>query len=108
MSNKIETDLFCLHCDRETLHTIGYSGRYLHKIRCEECGTEIAIDRKRILETYTADTLDRILTKPHRVTEEMRKDLTIFITSLPIRIMTKPIRLAKELMDVVGSTPEDD
>jgi hypothetical protein len=45
--------------------------------------------------------LDRILTKPHRITEEMRKDLTIFITSLPIRIMTKPIRLARELMDVV-------
>lgn len=101
MPSKIQTDLFCLHCEKETLHTISYSGRYLHRIKCEQCGTEIALDRKRILETYTAETLDRILTKPHRVTEEMRKDLTHFITSLPIRIMTKPIRLAKEFMDVV-------
>ncbi len=101
MSNEVKTVLFCLHCERETPHTIIYSGKYLHKIKCEKCGTHIAIDRKRILETYTADTLDRILTKPQRLTEEMRKDLTIFITSLPIRIITKPIRLAKELIDVV-------
>jgi len=101
MSNKIETELFCLHCDKETLHMITYSGKYLHRIRCKECGTEISLDRKRILESYTADTLDRILTKPHRMTEEMRKDLTSFITSLPVRIVTKPIRLAKEFIDTV-------
>ncbi len=101
MSNKIETELFCLHCDKETLHTITYSGKYLHRIKCEKCGTEIALDRRRILETYTADTLDRILTKPHRLTEEMRKDLTSLITSLPLRIITKPIRLAKEFIDTV-------
>ena len=101
MSNKIKTELFCLHCDEETLHTITYSGKYLHKIRCGKCGTEVSLDRKRILETYTVDTIDRILTKPHRVTEEMREDLTTFITSLPIRILTKPIRLAKEFIDIV-------
>ena len=101
MSSKVKTELFCLHCDKETIHTITYSGRYLHKIKCEKCGTEIALDRRRILETYTADTLDRIFTKPHRLTEEMRKDLTVFITSLPIRIITKPIRMAKEIIDIV-------
>ena len=101
MSSKIETALFCLHCDKETSHTIIYSGRYLHRIKCEKCGTEIELDRKRILETYTADTLERILTKPHRLTEEMRKNLTSFITSLPIRIITKPIRMAKEFIDTI-------
>ena len=101
MPSKIRTALFCLHCDKETLHTITYSGKYLHRIKCEECGTEISLDRRRILETYATDTVDRILTKPHRMTEEMRKDLTAFITSLPIRIMTKPIRMAKEFIDTV-------
>ncbi len=101
MGNIIRTTLFCLHCDKETLHTITYSGRYLHRIKCEKCETEIALDRRRILETYAADTVHNILTKPHRLTEEMRKDLTAFITSLPIRIMTKPIRIAKEFIDTV-------
>ncbi len=101
MSTRIDTELFCLHCDRETSHTIVYMQKYIHRIVCNECGTEIAIDRKKIIETYTSDVIDRVLTKPRRITEEMRKDLTVFITSLPIRIITKPIKMAKEIMDVV-------
>jgi len=101
MTDTIETQLFCLHCHKETLHTVIYRGKYLNKIRCEECKTEIALDRKKILETCTADTIERIFTKPHRMTEEMRKDITHFMISLPIRIITKPVRLAKEFMDIV-------
>ena len=103
---KMKTDLFCLHCDRETRHVITYLGPYLNRIRCEECGTELALDRKKILEGYAADTIDRVFTKPLRMTEEMRKHLTAFITSLPIRIMTKPYRMAKEIMGVVKEKPK--
>ncbi len=106
MGSKIDTELFCLHCDKECAHTITYAGQYLSRVRCKECGTEIELDRTRIMENYATETLERILTKPIRVTEEMRKDLTAFLASVPIRIMTKPYRMAKEIMDVIGEDPE--
>lgn len=101
MTTTMKAELFCLHCNRECLHTITYLGIYLQEVRCQECGTHIEMDRRRILETYTAEAIDRILTKPHRLTEEMRKDLSNFIKSFPVRIITKPLRVAKEIMEVV-------
>jgi len=101
MTTTMKTELFCLHCNRECLHTITYLGTYLKEVRCQECGTHIEMDRKRILETYTAEVIDRILTKPHRLTDELRKDLSNFIRSFPIRIITKPLRVAKEIIEVI-------
>ena len=101
MTTTMKTKLFCLHCNRECIHTITYLGTYLKEVRCQECGTHIEMDRKKILETYTADVIDRILTKPHRLTEEVRRDLSNFIKSFPIRIITKPLRVAKEIIEVI-------
>ncbi|MCD5398032.1 bh protein [candidate division NPL-UPA2 bacterium] len=101
MTTTIKTELFCLHCNQECLHIITYLGTYLKEVRCQECGTHIEMDRKRILETYTAEVIDRILTKPHRLTEEVRSNLSNFIKSSPIRIITKPLRVAKEIMEVI-------
>ncbi|NOX96823.1 MAG: bh protein [Nitrospirae bacterium] len=101
MTTTMKTELFCLHCNRECLHTITYLGTYLKEVRCQECGTHIEMDRKRILETYTAEVIERILTKPHRLTEEVRRNLSDFIKSFPIRIVTKPLRVAKEIMEVI-------
>jgi uncharacterized Zn finger protein len=97
---KIDTELSCLHCDRETPHSIIYRGKYIHKIKCLECGTELAINSRRILDTYTSDAIERFLTRTRGINEEMRKDLTLFIAGLPVRIVTKPVRMAKEFLDV--------
>ncbi len=107
MTTTMKTELFCLHCNRECLHTITYRGTYLQEVRCQECGTHIEMDRKKILETYTAEVIDRLLTKPHRLTEEVRRDLSNFIKSFPIRIITKPLRVAKEIMEVIKKEDED-
>ncbi len=101
MTTTMKTELFCLHCNQERLHTIIYLGTYLKEVRCQECGAHIEMDRKRILETYTAEAIDRILTKPHRLTEEVRRNLSNFIKSFPIRIITKPLRVVKEVMEVI-------
>ncbi len=108
MTESIDARLKCLHCDRETDHTITYAGPYLNKIRCKECGVEIALDRKRIMETYASDALERVLSKPQRMTEELRGDLTAFLGSLPVRILTKPYRVAKEIVDVVVDPANDE
>ena len=93
--------LFCLHCNKDTSHIIIYKDRYLEDIKCSICGNEIRINREKLLETYTADFIDRLLTKPHRLTEEIKNNLSQFLKSIPIRILTKPYRMAKEIGDIL-------
>jgi len=107
MTSRIPTRLYCLHCAKETEHIISYAGDLLKSLRCQECGMEITLDRKQLLEEYATESIKRILTKPHRLTEEMRQDLAAFLASLPIRILTKPYRIAREIMDVLKEGEEE-
>jgi len=100
MTSKVKAQLFCLHCNKETNHIIIYKGEYLEDIKCSICGNEIRI-REKLLETYTADFIERVLTKPQRITEEIKKDLSRFLKSMPIRILTKPYRVAREIGDML-------
>ncbi len=101
MTTTIKTKLFCLHCQKEVPHEIHYFDVALSLIRCKECGTEIKLDKKRILEIESLEFVDRLFTKPRRLTEELRKDLTQFLSTMPIRIATKPYRIAKEIVKKV-------
>lgn len=107
MTTKLKTMLFCLCCNKETSHTIIYKGGYLEDIKCSICGNEIRIDREKLLETYTADFIDRVLTKPHRLTEEIKRDLSQFLKSIPIRILTKPYRIAREIGDILHQEKDE-
>jgi hypothetical protein len=100
-SEVIKTNLFCLHCEKETPHSITYAGDYVRKIRCNICNTEIHIDREKILKFYTSKVLKRLFTKPERLTEELRKDMSSLLVSLPFRIASKPYRVAKEILDII-------
>ena len=98
---EIKTTLFCLHCAKETPHSISYSGQYLRRIRCKKCNIEVHMDKEKILQLYTSDVLERILTKPERLTEEVRRNISSFLLSLPFRIVSKPYRLAREVLDIM-------
>ena len=100
-SELIETNLYCLHCEKETPHVITYTGDYVRKIRCDICHTEIQIDKDKILKFYTSKMLKRLFTKPERLTDELRKDMSSFLTSLPFRIVSKPYRMAKEFFEII-------
>jgi hypothetical protein len=47
-------------------------------------------------QSYGELLFSRIITKPSRLNQEMHKDLTTFLFSIPVRFMTKPVRIAKE------------
>jgi hypothetical protein len=47
-------------------------------------------------QSYGQLLLSRIITKPSRLNQEIHKDLTTFLCSIPVRFMTKPVRIAKE------------
>lgn len=101
MTTEMKTELFCLHCNKECPHTVTYMGKYLQEIKCEECGIHLEIDKLKIMEHYAEDFLERVLTKPHRLTEEMKAGLTHFLKSLPVRIIKKPYRVSKEVLELI-------
>lgn len=78
-----------------------YAGTTLKSVKCIQCGSEIEIRREKLIGNYALDFIERILTKPYRMTAELERDLTKFILSLPIRIITKPYRIAKEVGEVI-------
>lgn len=46
--------------------------------------------------SYGELLFSRIITKPSRLNQEIHKDLATFLFSIPVRFMTKPVRIAKE------------
>ena len=104
MKTEMKTELYCLHCNKECSHIVTYLGKHLRNIKCEECGMHLEIDKLKIMEHYAEDVLERMLTKPHRLTEEMHKDLTHFLKSLPIRVIKKPYKMTREVLGVLKDT----
>jgi len=47
-------------------------------------------------QSYGELLFSRIITKPSRLSQEIHKDLKTFLFSIPVRFMTKPVRIAKE------------
>lgn len=93
---KMEAGLYCLHCKEEVDHEITYINSQIKSIRCLQCNKtkELRIDMKK--EIYK-EIIDRISTKPTRITEEYRKDLSHLLFSLPVRVIKKPYRLLKDV-----------
>ena len=79
---KMKAELFCLHCNKDTPHTVTYAGK-IKSIKCTNTAARIEIRRDKLIENYAIDFIERIFTKPYRMTENLR-DLTKFILSLPI------------------------
>ena len=119
MDAPLEVELFCLECRRETVHRVLYRAGELYRVECTECGRRVDIEpvfdvepsepaagerpgerisRAELASQYTDAFLRRVLSKPRRMTDEMRADLTAFLLSLPLRILTKPYRLLEEAL----------
>ena len=52
------------------------------------------------LETYSKNLIYRIITKPSRLSQEMRSDICSFLHTIPVRVITKPARLANEIAHI--------
>ncbi|MCD6427423.1 MAG: hypothetical protein J7L03_04955 [Caldisericaceae bacterium] len=93
--------LYCIHCGKETPHELVYIGNELQKIKCLTCGMEIFFDKKKLLLTYSEDLVKRILTKPSRISKEALGDLSDFLETFPLRVITKPKRMVDEIKDIL-------
>ncbi|GAA4712145.1 bh protein [Brevibacillus fulvus] len=96
--SEMESDLYCIHCRTETPHVITYLNDEIKKIGCKECQNAVGLEIDIMQELYK-EFYNRISTKPNRISQEYREDLSHFLARLPIRVVSKPYRLIKELQE---------
>ena len=93
--------LFCINCNKESPHTVNYIGSYLRSVSCNNCSRTIEIDRRHLRTVFAEDFINRILTKPHRMTEDMKKAIAILMPFFPKRLIREPIKVLKEIYEVL-------
>lgn len=104
--NRIEADLFCVNCEKESLHEIEYKDDQIYKITCKECRIQVQINQEFVNKHFKEEFTKRILTKPVRMTAEMEADLSSFLKSLPTRVISKPYRVYKEYTEYTDKINE--
>ena len=106
-----QVELLCTSCMETTVHTLTYSNRHLVSIECEKChrrtemgegfSDNVASHKITFYDIERLDTeefMQRILTKPQRMTRELEQDLSLFLVTLPLRMITKPYRIMREVL----------
>lgn len=106
-THNVDTELVCFVCNKLTVHNIEYSNERMKSITCSTCGViyELIIEVR--ISYHTENILKRILTKPHRILDETRTDFIEFIYSLPLRVVSKPYRLANEIIVEAGQSADE-
>jgi hypothetical protein len=98
--SKMQAELYCVNCKKDTLHEVVYIGENIKKIKCLECEVFLEVDDEMILSTFAKDIFQRVSTKPQRMSKEIRNDLSKFLCSIPFRVATKPYRMIKEFKEI--------
>jgi hypothetical protein len=93
--------LFCINCNEETPHTVQYIGSYLRSVSCDSCTKKIEVDRRHLRTVFAEDFIDRILTKPHRMTEDMKRAIAILMPFFPKRLIKEPLKVLKEIYEIL-------
>jgi hypothetical protein len=93
--------LFCINCNEETPHTVQYIGSYLRSVSCDNCTKKIEVDRRHLRTVFAEDFIDRILTKPHRMTEDMKRAVAILMPFFPKRLIREPLKVLKEIYEIL-------
>ena len=93
--------LFCINCNEETPHTVQYIGSYLRSVSCDNCTKKIQIDRRHLRTVFAEDFIDRILTKPHRMTEDMKRAVATLMPFFPKRLIREPLKVLKEIYEIL-------
>ena len=92
----MKASLFCLHCNDETPHIIVYINNEITSVQCEDCNHQVGI-KVDIMKEFYKEIYERVCTKPSRITQEYKEDLSHFLSRLPFRVVSKPYRLMRDL-----------
>jgi hypothetical protein len=94
------TELFCLHCGRETPHAVTYIYKWLKSISCLECHLTIARSPQQIHREYLRTLPVRARELIWDLFNEARHRPGYFVHRLPYRLTIKPLQISRELYAV--------
>lgn len=95
-----QTELNCLHCGSATTHTVVYASLYIKRIACNRCTHTIQKPATVLLWQYCRDLPGRAFALTLRLKGEALSHPISFASSLPKRMVYKPIELSRELAEV--------
>jgi len=90
---EVKTNLKCSWCFEESGVKVIYEGNKPVKLVCENCGRVITLSS---VPSHPSWKL-RILTKPLRLAREASQHPVYFTSTLPFRLLIKPLRIMREL-----------
>ncbi len=99
MVKQMKTSLVCSLCFSKALNTSTCVGVSISKMECENCNHLFEVPRTVLHSYLISDWEKRGFTKPVRLAREIRKDPSLFVVGLPFRVISKPLRMAKELIE---------
>lgn len=106
MYTTYNVQLDCVHCGEGAEQVLTYVGGLLVLSYCHWCGYEVHKSRELLRAEYLRDLRHRVGTKSHRLRGEARVSLPSFVLGMPRRLVTKPLRLLDEIVEVeFGRTP---
>lgn len=95
-----QTELNCLHCGSVTTHTVLYASLYIKRIACNRCAHALEKPTTVLLWQYCCDLPWRAFALTRRLKGEALSHPISFASSLPKRMVYKPIELSRELAEV--------
>ncbi|MGM0878616.1 MAG: bh protein [Bacillota bacterium] len=95
-SSEMRSNLYCISCNDETPHIITYINNEIESIECEDCQRGMVIKRD-IMKEFYKEVYERVSSKPSRITTEYKENLSGFLYKLPVRVVSKPYRVMRDL-----------
>lgn len=103
----VDTDIFCCVCNEPTRHKLFYYKDVMHYSRCTDCGLKMEFVSLVIkISNYPEEIAYRIITKSDRLLKEIGKQDSKLIYAIPVRIITKPYRACREVLDRILDSME--
>jgi DNA-directed RNA polymerase subunit RPC12/RpoP len=97
----LRTVLLCSHCNKETVHELHYINDTLDSVECSVCSSHIQKKESEVQTLLLGELAKRITTKPSRMHDEMKNDFWHFASQISLRLVTKPYRFTKELIEMI-------
>lgn len=95
-----QTELLCFRCGTITTHTIVYASMYIKCTVCNRCSFAIEKPATTLMKQYVHDLPKRAFALSLRLKSEALSHPILFASSLPKRMIYKPIELTRELAEV--------
>ena len=77
------------------------------RITVEDCLKKVEIDRRHLRTVFAEDFIDRILSKPHRMTHDFKEAMAYLVPFFPKRLLKEPKKVIKKIIEVLRKNSEE-